>query len=56
MPVIALFIARVYSYVLRGFVSPEITRGKSLVDAHFAIAMRHVHRFVKETQKDVAMP
>lgn len=41
---------------LRGCIQPETARGKSLVDDHLAIEMRQVHRYVKETQKDVTTP
>lgn len=39
-PVIAPFIGRAYSFVLKGFLHPETTRDKSLVDTHFVVSMR----------------
>lgn len=47
VPVIAPFIAAEHGLSLNGFIHPETAIGKSLVDAHFSIAMRHVLRYVR---------
>lgn len=45
IPVIAPFICRAYGFRQKGFLHPETARGKSLVGAHFEIAMRQVHKY-----------
>lgn len=54
---IAPFIfARAHGVTLNVFIRSETAGGKSMVDALFAIAMHHVHRFVPETKRDATTP
>lgn len=56
IPVIAPFICMAHVFPLNGFISSATARDKSLAYALFAIAMRQLHRSVKETQMDVTTP
>ena len=56
LPVMGPFIAKSHSLFMEGFVHSETQRGKSLVDAHFALAMMHISRYCTETRKDVTTP
>lgn len=56
LPVIAPFIADAAGLNLRGILHSETQRGKSLVDAHFAVAMRHVNKYCNEQGLDVHTP
>lgn len=56
VPVMAPFVAHDHGMVLRGSLHPETARGKSLVDAHFAVGMRQVNKYVTSNGVDVATP
>lgn len=56
IPVVAPVKCKAHSFQLHGFIYPETAHSKTLVDAHFGIVMRHVHRLVKQTQLDVTTP
>lgn len=49
LPVIAPNIAKGVGMILRGIVHSEAQSGKRLVDAHFAVAVWHVKKFVNDT-------
>lgn len=53
---IAPFICAAHRFIFRGFLHPETARRKSLVDTHYAIPMRQVHKYLTETIKDVTIP
>lgn len=46
LSIIILFVARENGFALRKFIHTETQDGKSLIDAHFAIDMRHRSRVV----------
>lgn len=55
-PALSLFIAKEHGLLLNGFTYSETQRGKSLLEAHFALAMMHINRFCNETRRDVTTP
>lgn len=52
LPVAAPFLTSSHSVLLNKLIHPEMARGKGLVDAHFSVAIRHVHRWVRERGND----
>lgn len=56
VPIMIPFLARAHGFHLRAYVQPETTRGKSVSDAHFVMAMRNVNRYIVETKSDVVKP
>lgn len=56
LPVIAPFNAKGHGMVLQGIVHSETQRGKSLVDAHFAVVLRQVDKLVNDTTINVSTP
>lgn len=50
------YITKEHGIFLSGIVHSETQRGKSLLDAHFAIAMMHVNLYCRETRRDVTTP
>lgn len=56
IPVLAPFISASNGLHLKGFIHPETARGNSSVDVHLSVAMRHVQRFVRETEAAIATP
>lgn len=53
---VAPFIASAHGLALRSLLYPETARGKSLVDTHFPIVLRQLHRYLKETESEVTTP
>lgn len=56
LPVMGPFIAKTHDLEMSGFIHSETQRDKSLINAHFAIAMRHISRYCNETRGDVTTP
>lgn len=56
LPVASVFIAAYHGIYLKGMIHPEKVCWKSTADAHFAISIRQLHRFVRETESDVTTP
>lgn len=54
--VVAPFITKAYGLELLGILHPASQCGKSHADAHFAIAMRHIYKYVEEEKTDVYCP
>lgn len=52
----APFIGKHHTLTIKSFIHSETQRGKSLVDAHFALAMMHITRYCNETRNDVTTP
>lgn len=55
LPVIAPFIAQGAGLILKVIVHSDTQRGKRLVNAHVAFAMKQVNRFVNDTTWNVTM-
>ena len=56
LPVALVSIARDQEFTMQGFIHPDSQCSKNMVDAHFAVAKRHILRYIKETTKDVVTP
>lgn len=56
LPVIDPFIAKGHGMNLKEIVHSETQRGKSLLDAHFTLAMRDVNKFVNDTTLNASTP
>ena len=57
LPVMLPFIVNSHGLLrLRTFIHTETQDGKSLVDAHFAIAMKYVNSFVRNYAQNVITP
>lgn len=53
---IVLQVCKQRSITLKGIIHPAAQDGKNMVDAHFAIAKRHVLRYIAEQKADVIVP
>ena len=56
LPVALPYIPKEHGIISSGIVHFETQRGKSLLDAHFGIAMMHVNFYCRETRCDVTTP
>lgn len=56
LPVIAPFICRNHNIQLDSLLHFETQCGRSLVDAHFELTMRHVNRYCAQTGNDFSTP
>lgn len=56
LPVISQFPCAAHGICLQGLIHPETARGISLFDAHFSVAMRKVHQYIRESGNDVCTP
>lgn len=56
LPVMIQFIAEAHGMRIESFVHSETQRGKSLIDAHFALCMMHINRYVNQTRNNMATP
>ena len=52
LPVAVPYLTKEHGAFLSGIVHSETQMGKSLLDAHFAIAMMHVNLYCRETRRD----
>lgn len=51
--VVAPFICHAHGVNLEALIHPESVRGKGILYVHFSITMRHVHRYVQGTGRDL---
>lgn len=56
VPVVLLLMSEKYGFSLRDFVHSETQYVKGVGHSHFAVGMRYVNRYIKETCNDVSKP
>lgn len=56
IPVLLPFLAKRQSFSVGSYIKLETQRGKGLMDAHFAVTMKYLNRFVNENQVNIILP
>lgn len=56
LPVMLPMICKSHNVQLHSILHPDACCGKSCVDGHFAVAWRHVKRYIEDTESDVVTP